>query len=57
MAPRSIIPVPKVALFWTWISDVDPGIGWIHSPSLGVTVLNAHITIGSTDAFSPLVHY
>uniref|UniRef100_A0A669AZ21 mitogen-activated protein kinase kinase kinase n=1 Tax=Oreochromis niloticus TaxID=8128 RepID=A0A669AZ21_ORENI len=49
---RSILAVPRTALFWTEISDVVPGICWSHSPSLGVTAPSAPITTGTTVTFT-----
>ncbi|XP_051261435.1 sialic acid-binding Ig-like lectin 12 isoform X2 [Dicentrarchus labrax] len=49
---RSILAVPRTALFWTEASDVVPGICWSHSPSLGVTAPRAPTTTGITLALT-----
>ena len=50
---RSILAVPRTALFWTEISDVVPKIYWSHSPSLGVKVSqDAQITTDTTVALT-----
>lgn len=48
----SSLTVPRVALFWTEISDVVPGTCGSHSPRLWVTVPSAPITTGTTLAFT-----
>ena len=32
----SLLAVLRIALFWTVITDVDPGTCWSHSPNLGI---------------------
>ncbi|XP_054628923.1 uncharacterized protein LOC129179559 isoform X3 [Dunckerocampus dactyliophorus] len=47
---RSILAVPRTALFWTEMSDVSPGICWSHFSSVGDTVPIAPMT---TDVQQP----